>query len=52
MLYGKDGSLSYFIKRFDRYGKGSKYATEDFAQLTEYKRHKISFYDGKIDSCT
>ncbi|WP_230154786.1 HipA domain-containing protein [Flavobacterium sp. CECT 9288] len=34
MLYGKDGSLSYFIKRFDRYGKGSKYATEDFAQLT------------------
>lgn len=34
MLYGKDGSLSYFIKRFDRYGKGCKYATEDFAQLT------------------
>lgn len=34
MLYGKDGSLSYFIKRFDRYGKGSKFATEDFAQLT------------------
>ena len=34
MLYGKDGSLSYFIKRFDRYGKGRKYATEDFAQLT------------------
>ena len=34
MLYGKDGSLSYFIKRFDRYGKGNKLATEDFAQLT------------------
>jgi serine/threonine-protein kinase HipA len=34
MLYGKDGSLSYFIKRFDRYGKGRKLATEDFAQLT------------------
>ncbi|MGZ9736356.1 HipA domain-containing protein [Flavobacterium sp. GNP002] len=34
MLYGKDGSLSYFIKRFDRYGKGRKFATEDFAQLT------------------
>ncbi len=34
MLYGKDGSLSYFIKRFDRYGKGQKLATEDFAQLT------------------
>lgn len=34
MLYGKDGSLSYFIKRFDRYGRGKKWATEDFAQLT------------------
>jgi len=34
MIYGKDGSLSYFIKRFDRYGKGKKWATEDFAQLT------------------
>lgn len=34
MVYGKDGSLSYFIKRFDRYGKGSKFAIEDFAQLT------------------
>ncbi len=34
MLYGKDGSLSYFIKRFDRYGRGKKVATEDFAQLT------------------
>lgn len=34
MLYGKDGSLSYFVKRFDRHGKGKKYAVEDFAQLT------------------
>ena len=34
MLYAKDGSLSYFIKRFDRYGKKKKIATEDFAQLT------------------
>jgi serine/threonine-protein kinase HipA len=34
MVYAKDGSLSYFIKRFDRYGKGNKIATEDFAQLT------------------
>jgi serine/threonine-protein kinase HipA len=52
MLYAKDGSLSYFIKRFDRYGKGSKFATEDFAQLTGNTRDKISFYDGKVDSCT
>jgi serine/threonine-protein kinase HipA len=54
MLYGKDGSLSYFIKRFDRYGKGSKYATEDFfAQLTGNTRdNKVSFYDGKLIPCT
>lgn len=38
MLYAKDGSLSYFIKRFDRYGKGKKWATEDFAQLTANTR--------------
>ena len=38
MLYSKDGSLSYFIKRFDRYGKNKKQATEDFAQLTGNSR--------------
>ena len=38
MVYAKDGSLSYFIKRFDRYGKGKKLATEDFAQLTGNSR--------------
>ncbi|WP_285655844.1 HipA domain-containing protein [Allomuricauda sp. NBRC 101325] len=34
MVYAKDGSLSYFVKRFDRYSRGKKYAVEDFAQLT------------------
>lgn len=34
LVYSKDGSLSYFIKRFDRYGHKSKYHQEDFAQLT------------------
>jgi serine/threonine-protein kinase HipA len=34
MIYCKDGSLSYFIKRFDRFGRNKKYAQEDFAQLT------------------
>lgn len=29
----KDGSLSYFIRRFDRIGHGSKLPLEDFAQL-------------------
>lgn len=38
MVYAKDGSLSYFIKRFDRHGKGKKHATEDFAQLTGNSR--------------
>lgn len=34
LIYSKDGSLSYFIKRFDRYGKNKKHQQEDFAQLT------------------
>ncbi len=38
LIYSKDGSLSYFIKRFDRYGRGKKHATEDFAQLTGNSR--------------
>lgn len=38
LIYSKDNSLSYFIKRFDRYGKDSKYQTEDFSQLTGNSR--------------
>ncbi len=34
LIHSKDGSFSYFIKRFDRYGKNKKYHVEDFAQLT------------------
>ncbi len=43
MVYSKDGSLTYFIKRFDRVGRGGKLPVEDFAQLegktrdTKYK---------------
>jgi len=33
LLYAQDGSLNFFIKRFDRYGHGKKYAAEDFSQL-------------------
>lgn len=44
LIYSKDGSLSYFIKRFDRYGKNNKYQLEDFAQLTGNTR------DTKYDS--
>lgn len=38
MIYSKDQKLTYFIKRFDRYGKGKKYAVEDFAQLAGKSR--------------
>lgn len=44
LMYSKDGSLSYFIKRFDRYSKTKKYHVEDFAQLTGNSR------DTKYDS--
>lgn len=38
LVYSKDGSFSYFIKRFDRYAKTKKYHVEDFAQLTDNTR--------------
>lgn len=38
LIYSKDQKLTYFIKRFDRYGKGSKYSVEDFAQLAGKSR--------------
>jgi serine/threonine-protein kinase HipA len=43
LLYSKDDSLTYFIKRFDRTGQG-KIAVEDFAQLSGKTR------DTKYDS--
>ena len=33
-----DGTYTYFIQRFDRKGKKSKIATEDFAQLSQESR--------------
>ncbi len=44
MIYNIDGSLTYFIKRFDRIGRGHKLAVEDFSQLSGYTR------DTKYDS--
>jgi serine/threonine-protein kinase HipA len=38
LMYSKDQKLTYFIKRFDRYGKGNKYSVEDFAQLAGKSR--------------
>lgn len=39
LIYGKDKSLTYFIKRFDRTGRNKKLALEDFAQLSGEDRH-------------
>jgi serine/threonine-protein kinase HipA len=44
MIYNKDGSLSYLIKRFDRSG-AKKFAVEDFSQLLGYSR------ETKYESC-
>ena len=38
MVYSKEVSLTYFIKRFDRFGKTKKRAVEDFAQLAGKSR--------------
>ena len=38
MVYGKDGALTYFVKRFDRRGNRGKLAVEDFAQLAGRSR--------------
>ncbi len=35
LIYSKDNSMTYFIKRFDRAGHNKKLALEDFAQLSE-----------------
>jgi len=46
MIYNIDGSLSYFIKRFDRL-RGRKIAVEDFSQLLEYSRE--TKYDSSME---
>jgi len=38
LIYSKDQSMTYFIKRFDRVGHNKKLPVEDFAQLLEYSR--------------
>ncbi len=47
MLYSKDGSLSYFIKRFDRIGRNRKLPVEDFAQLSG--KNRDAKYDFSIE---
>ncbi|MGA8264574.1 MAG: HipA domain-containing protein [Ignavibacteriaceae bacterium] len=49
MVYSKDHRLTYFIKRFDRYGKNKKLSVEDFAQLAGKTRDtKYEFSMEKI----
>ena len=38
MIYSSDRKLTYFIKRFDRYGRNKKLSVEDFAQLAGKSR--------------
>lgn len=40
LVYSKDNSMTYFIKRFDRIGHNKKLAVEDFAQLSGEDRHR------------
>lgn len=46
LLYSKDGSMTYFIRRFDRVGK-KKIAVEDFAQLMGLSRD--TKYDASME---
>jgi len=39
LAYSKDKSMTYFVKRFDRFGHNKKLALEDFAQLSNGDRH-------------
>jgi len=58
MVYSKDGTLSYFIKRYDRIGKNSKLHVEDFAQLAgETRDTKYNYLVERLiklidDNCT
>lgn len=47
LIYSKDGSLTYFIKRFDRIGRNKKQAMEDFSQLMGLPRE--AKYDGSME---
>lgn len=49
LVYSIDGRFTYFIKRFDRYGKNKKLSLEDFAQLAGKSREtKYDFSMEKI----
>lgn len=47
LIYSKDGSLTYFIKRFDRISRKRKLAVEDFSQLLGMSRE--TKYDASME---
>lgn len=47
LLYNKEGSFSYFVKRFDRMAKNQKIGVEDFSQLLGYTRE--TKYDSSME---
>ncbi|KTD73445.1 HipA domain-containing protein [Legionella tucsonensis] len=47
LVYSKDNSMTYFIKRFDRIGHNKKLALEDFAQLSGEDRN--TKYDSSME---
>lgn len=47
LIHSKDGSLTYFIKRFDRHGQKGKFHLEDFAQLSG--RSRETKYDSSME---
>jgi serine/threonine-protein kinase HipA len=47
LVYAQDGSLSYFVRRFDRIGYNKKLALEDFAQLS--RRTRDTKYDASME---
>jgi len=54
MIYNIDGSMTYFIKRFDRLARGHKLAVEDFSQLMGFTRetkYDSSIISGRGETC-
>lgn len=47
LCYAKDGTFTYFIRRFDRYGRAKRRMQEDFAQLTG--RSRDTKYEASIE---
>ena len=47
LVYSKDGTLTYFIRRFDRVGRNGKIPVEDFAQLSG--RDRDTKYDSSME---